>query len=179
LAVPLLLLLAGCARREPLPVYGKVPAFTLTSEQGLGFRAADLDGKVWVANFIFTNCTGPCPRMSSLIQRLQEETKDVRFVSFTVDPARDTPEALAAYARRYRADRTRWHFLTGTQDALHTVMRHSFKLGDVDNSMTHSTRFVLVDGLRQIRGFYSTDDAGDMQRLRADIRDLLAARGQG
>ena len=66
----------------------------------------------------------------------------------------------------------RWHFLTGTQAALHQLSRNMFKLGDVDGSLTHSTRFMLVDRKMEIRGFYDSYDPDDMKKLAGDIRAL-------
>ena len=95
-------LLVGCAQKPALPTYGMVPAFTLTDQTGAAFSsAAALQNRVWVADFIFTNCSGPCPRMSSQMHEVQaalSANDGARFVSFTVDPARDTPLVLAAYA---------------------------------------------------------------------------------
>ena len=107
-------LLGSCGgdRREELATFNTVPAFTLTDQAGEEFRSdAALKGKVWIADFIFTTCTGPCPRMSSQMKRVQTELKDlpgVELVSFTVDPDNDTPSALAEYAKRFAADTSRW-----------------------------------------------------------------------
>jgi len=168
--------LAGCgARTGSLPVYGSVPEFTLTAQTGGPFSSGSLSGDVWVASFMFTSCLGPCPRMSSqmrwLGRQLQNEPR-IRFVSFTVDPARDTPTALAAYAKRYQADPARWVFLTGPQPVLQRLDRDVFKLGDVDGSLIHSTRFVLVDGRGRIRGYYATDEEKGLEPLLADVRRL-------
>jgi protein SCO1/2 len=173
LAVPALFL-AGCAREQPLPVYGQVPRFTLTSQTGRQFDSSALAGKVWVADFIFTTCPGPCPRMSSQMHAIANEVRqlpNVRFVSFTVDPDHDTPEVLAAYAKNFHAD-DRWYFLTGAQPALHHLDRDVFKLGNVDGSLGHSTRFVLVDQQGRIRGYYETSEADAMKPLLAGIRKL-------
>src|SRR6266850_6022052 len=90
------LVLSGCLAKQPtLPVYGQIPGFALTDETGRPFDKKSLDGKVWVADFIFTTCTGPCPRMSSLMRQVQSLSPDARLVSFTVDPDRDTPAVLA------------------------------------------------------------------------------------
>src|SRR5579871_6239691 len=98
-----LALLAGCAAHAGLPSYAVVPDFTLTDQNGAPFQsAAKLNDVVWVADFIFTNCGGPCPRMSSQMHQVQTALADVpniRLVSFTVDPERDTPAVLAAYSR--------------------------------------------------------------------------------
>jgi protein SCO1/2 len=97
---------------------------------------------------------------------------DVRLVSFTVDPARDTPEALRAYATRYQADPARWFLLTGARDTLHQLNRDAFKLGNVDGSLDHSTRFVLIDRKSQVRGYYLTSEPEAIRHLIADIARL-------
>ena len=70
LLVPLLLL-TGCSKPEPLPVYGQIPDFELTTQSGTPFHRKDLDGKIWVADFIYTTCTGPCPRADRDASRVQ------------------------------------------------------------------------------------------------------------
>src|SRR6266481_7297210 len=120
LLIAALLMVAGCVRQPPpLPVLGQIPGFELTDETGQPFDRKALDGKVWVADFIFTTCTGPCPRMSSLMRQVQQASgaiPGVQLVSFTVDPEHDTPAALALYAARYHAQSERWHFLTGARE---------------------------------------------------------------
>lgn len=174
---PLLLLvpvlLAGCAHREPLRVYGQVPGFQLTAQTGAPFDRKSLDGHIWVADFIFTTCTGPCPRMSALMRQVQAKTgPEVKLVSFTVDPENDTPAVMAEYARRYQAQDGRWFFLTGEPSTLNHLARNAFKLNTVDGSMVHSTRFVLVDGRSRIRAYYGTDEEDPVDRLVRDIRQL-------
>jgi protein SCO1/2 len=168
------LLAAACARREPLPLLGEVPAFQLTAETGEPFDSRSLAGHTWVADFIFTNCPGPCPMMTAHFERIQKKTAGtpVRLVSFTVDPARDTPEALAAFARRFKAEPARWHFLTGDRARLHELGLNAFHLNSVDGSLQHSTRFALVDGRGRIRGYYLTSESGFLDALLADIRRL-------
>ncbi|MBZ5580798.1 MAG: SCO family protein [Acidobacteriia bacterium] len=168
-------LLASCARVQPLPVLGSVPGFQLTTQSGGAFDSQSLAGHVWVADFIYTTCTGPCPMMSWQMRRVQTATQalpDVRLVSFTVDPAHDTPPVLAAYSRNFKADPQRWLFLTGDPARLNDLGLHSFRLNSVDGSLVHSTRFVLVDRRERIRGYYSTDEDGFMKNLLRDIRRL-------
>ena len=108
--------------------------------------------------------------MSSQMRRVQlstAATPEVRLVSFTVDPQHDTPPVLAAYAKHFTADAARWHFLTGEPSHLTDLGLNVFKLNSVDGSLTHSTRFVLVDGARRIRGYYI-----DTAQLLHDIRQL-------
>jgi protoheme IX farnesyltransferase len=168
-------LLAGCAKSPAidLPDYYAVPDFAFVSQDGGEFSSKSLHGHVWVVDFVFTNCSGPCPRLSTLLSRVQEATPpEVKLVSFTVDPARDTPEVLRAYASRYRAAPDRWTFLTGDAASLKTVRQDTFKLGEMDSALNHSTRVVLVDREMRIRGFYSTDEDGVVDKLVADIAKL-------
>lgn len=175
-----ILFVCGCRLKPPLPVYGAVPEFTLTGQDGRPFDSHALDGKVWVADFFFTSCTGPCPRMSSMMRRMQNDFKgerDLNFVSFTVDPARDNPVALAVYAKRFQAEPDRWHFLTGPIEELNRLSLKVFMLSAVTaNSLDHSTRFALVDRRRRIRGFYLTAEPDALKQLTSDIRSLLAER---
>jgi protein SCO1 len=169
---------AGCGTQSSLPSYGVVPDFSLTDQSGRAFRSEQaLDGNIWVANFIFTNCSGPCPRMTSQFRKLRDDVKDsphLRMVSFTIDPARDTPEALATYAKNFGANPDKWYFLTGTQKDLHHLSRDVFMLGNIDGTLEHSTRFVLVDAKSRIRGFYDSSDAESMAKLNKDLQSLLA-----
>jgi protein SCO1/2 len=171
-----LLFLTACTQPKPLPVMGQVPPFDLVAETGQPFDSQSLDGHIWVANFIFTSCDGPCPMMSRQMRNIQTQSQLVRLISFTVDPARDTPTALATYAKHFTADPRRWSFLTGEPARLHDLALNSFKLNSVDGSLSHSTRFVLVDGRRRIRGYYVTSDDGFLAKLMHDIRQLERER---
>ena len=166
--------LTGCIQPKPLDDLGPAPSFQLTAETGQPFDSKSLAGHVWVADFVYTTCTGPCPMMSSQMHQLQNSTAemtDVKLVSFTVDPAHDTPTVLAAYAKHFKQDPYRWHFLTGNMTQLNAVGL-GFKLNTVDGSLTHSTRFALVDRRGHIRGFYITAEDAFMPRLMHDIRQL-------
>lgn len=171
-ALPLAaLLLTGCAK-PPLPDYGDVPAFQLTDQLGRAFSSSALNGHIWIADFVFTNCEGPCPRMSSHMRSMQGKTdKSVRLVSFTVDPARDTPQVLGSYAKKFDNDSSRWFLLTGDVATLNMLDQDAFKLGSIGAEIEHSTRFALVDQKGHIRGFYRIADdpenkiAHDIARL--------------
>jgi protein SCO1 len=180
-AVTILLLLASisCSRREPPGRFNTIPDFQLIDQSGGDFlSASQLRGKVWVADFIFTNCNGPCPRMGSQMRQVQTAlagVPDVRLVSFTVDPKRDTPEVLAAYAKRYAAKPGRWYFLTGEPDKLNELSLKSFMLSRLDGQLDHSTRFVLVDRQSQVRKYYDTTEPRSIADLIADARELAGA----
>ena len=168
-------MIAGCKRKSKLPELGTIPPFEFTEQTGKNFGSAQLKGKVWVADFFFTNCPGPCPRMSKQLRRVQDETANleaVHLVSITVDPDRDTPAALEAFANRYQAKPGRWTFLTGRKDLIRNLMSESFYLGFAETMQEHSTRFVLVDREMKIRGFYDSFAKDSIDQLIGDIRDL-------
>ena len=169
------LLLASCVKPAPLPIFGDAPSFQLTTQAGQSFNSKSLDGTIWVADFIYTTCPGPCPMMTQQMRQLQDRTAqemhDVKLVSFTVDPVHDTPPVLAEYARHYRVDPSRWSFLTGDMPALNNIGM-GFKLNSVDGNLSHSTRFVLVDRHMRIRGYYTTSEDAFLPQLVHDIRQL-------
>jgi len=175
LLLAVLAAMCSCVQPAPLEDMGPAPSFQLTAEDGRPFDSKSLAGHVWVADFVYTTCTGPCPMMSSQMRQIQNSTAaemaDIKLVSFTVDPAHDTPAVLAAYAKHFTPDFDRWSFLTGEQSKLNDVGL-GFKLNGVDGSTTHSTRFVLVDRRGRIRGFYVTSDDAFMPRLMHDLRQL-------
>jgi protein SCO1/2 len=173
-------LLAACSGPASLPDYSVVPDFRLTERSGREVARQDLDGQVWVADFIFTRCAGICPAMSENMRKLQGRLpKEIRLVSFSVDPYNDTPEVLTEYANRYGADPERWWFLTGDPKAIQDLSVGGFKLGlDATGGteaepITHSSRFVLVDQAGHIRGYYGTEDADALDRLTADAKKLF------
>jgi protein SCO1/2 len=172
-----LLLLTSCSGVKSLPVLSQIPQFDLTASTGQAFDSRSLDGHIWVANFIYTTCEGPCPMMSHQMRGIQNSTAAtpaVKLVSFTVDPAHDTPEVLDRYSKVFKADGDRWYFLTGEMTRLNDLGLHAFKLNGVNGDLSHSTRFVLVDSQRRMRGFYVSSDDDFPKRLLHDIRQLQA-----
>ena len=169
------LTLTGCAAHADLPFLGAVSGFALTDQSGADFKSESLAGHVWVANFMFTNCPGPCPRMSSQMHEVQTALagQGVKLISITVDPGRDTPEKLAKYAEFYSATPGVWYFLTGPRETLNHLGKDVFKLNAVDGSLEHSTRFVLMDRKSQIRGYYLTSEPDAIERVIADAKALL------
>ncbi|MBM3801247.1 MAG: SCO family protein [Acidimicrobiia bacterium] len=163
-------------RTTRLPVLAQLPDFRLLERGGHELGLSDLKGKVWIADFIFTRCPGPCPRMSSRMASLQHELRNeesLRLVSISVDPEFDTREVLARYAAQYQADEGRWYFLTGEKAAIHRLAKSGFLVGGVDDVTLHTTRFILVDRLGRVRGYYSSNDEEDLRKLKDDARLLL------
>ena len=168
-------------RPSPLPVYGSVPDFELTERSGRTVRLADLKGRIWVADFIFTSCAGPCPMLSQQMSGFQTalaRAPEIRLVSFSVDPERDTPAVLSEYAARYKADRERWLFLTGDRTTVYRLIREGFRLTveeepESEGQILHSLRFALVDRAGQVRGYYNGDDPESLRRLLPDVDRLF------
>ena len=162
--------------RQTLPVYSRLPQFSLVECNGRPMGLNDLRGKVWIADFFFTTCPGPCPRMSARMAELQKDLSGqeaVRLVSITVDPANDTSHILAQYAERFQARKDRWFFLTGEKSSIHHLARDGFLVGGVEDVMLHTTRFMLVDRQGQLRGYYDSGDEDSLRQLLADVRTLL------
>lgn len=174
----------GGSRAASLPDYGEAPDFQLTERSGKPFAKADLNGSVWIADFIFTRCPGLCPllstRMATLQQKLNETTgRPVRLVSFSVDPEWDTPERLREYATRYQAHPDQWLFLTGSLPTMTDLVTKGFRLSLAPlppeeqttnrEPIVHSDRLVLVDAAGKIRGYYHGADEEEFPKLLFDV----------
>ena len=171
-------------QRERLMQYGTVPEFSLTERNGEVISLAQLRGKVWIADFIYTSCTDTCPLQTAMMARLQKEyaaMPNVQLVSVTVDPERDTPESLSIYAARFNADAKRWFFLTGQRARIIRLIQDGFHLSvatlpnDAESSgiIPHSARFVLIDKDAHIRGYYDSRELEAFVRLKNDVETLL------
>jgi protein SCO1/2 len=163
---------------ETVPL-GNVPEFRFTTQEGKPLTRADLLGKVWIVDFFFTRCPGPCPVMTSRmaeVSRALNKTKDVRLVSVSIDPTHDTPEVLAQYASRLNADPGRWIFLTAPQKEIEDFTQRGMLqvlAKDPNNVPTHSTRFLVIDREGRIRKSRNLDEPELVQKLFMDIGGLL------
>jgi protein SCO1/2 len=164
----------------PLEKFAQVPAFEFTDQTGTTFGSENLQGKIWIANFIFTRCKGPCPlistRMADLNTKLNKLRDGVVLVSFTVDPDYDTPEVLTKYGELLGANPAHWKFLTGQPDAIKDFVVKGLLQPlskEPDGTPAHSQRFVIVDGEGWIRGFQNGEDPEVVQKLMVDIGGLL------
>jgi protein SCO1/2 len=158
---------------EPVPVLGRVPAFSLEERSGRTVTDRDLRGRIWVADFIFTSCAGVCPEMSEGMRRVQAALggdPDALCVSISVDPARDTPEVLRGYAARQGALPDRWLFLRGDLVAVHALGYEGFHLLDGKDPLLHSRHAALVDRQGRIRGYYGITETEGVERLLAAWR---------
>lgn len=154
------------------------PTFSLIDQKGRPFGSEQLKGKPYVAAFIFTHCATGCPMMTQKMAKLQKAVPDadVKLVSFTVDPERDTPEVLKQYAKNAGADASRWHFLTGSPEQLAAVAAGlkaaAVKATDGSDQFIHSDRFMLIDGDGQVRGTYRNSEPEAMDQLAKDAQKL-------
>lgn len=171
---------------QPLPILFDVPDFTLTDQNGNAFGSDQLDGKVWVADFMFTRCNGICPMLSANMQALQTELqrdprwqRDIRLVSLSVDTDHDTPAVLRDYAQRFHAEPGQWVFLTGERDVVWPLIEDGFKLmvdETPDNEVmpfAHSSKFALVDRSGHVRAYHDGTTPEGRAALIADLQRLL------
>ena len=176
----------GRSEADGLPVLAELPPFELINERGERFGSADLRGKAWVANFIFTRCPTVCPvltrKMASLQPIAKEAGSALHLVSFSVDPEFDRPDVLRAYAAKVGADPARWTFLTGDAAAVRATVLEGFKVsigrrGSPEDvaGIFHGTHFVLVDGEGRVRGYYASEDVEAVDKLRRDMAQMAAA----
>jgi protein SCO1 len=181
--------LSGCQRsraaeEQALPPLGTVGPFWLTDQDGRTFTEANLDGKVWVAAFMFTRCPTVCPEMIRRMRGIQEQARakgvPLHLVSFSVDPENDTPEVLRAFAGERGLDTANWRFLTGDSAVIRQTAEKGFKIG-VEGTpkagaehfgITHGTHLVLLDAKRTIRGYYQSSDPERIDALLADAERL-------
>ncbi|MCU1348667.1 MAG: Cytochrome oxidase biosis protein Sco1/SenC/PrrC, putative copper metallochaperone [Acidobacteria bacterium] len=174
------LLLTGCNHQSELPKLFPVPAAQLVDERGKAVQLAANKGYVTVYDFIFTNCGGTCPLMTASMRNVTKKiARDapVRFVSISVDPARDTPAQLAQYAKRVRND-DRWTFLTGDRTTIVDLSVKGFKLAAGDpqpggEPLLHSSKFAIADREGIIRAYIGATDDGAVQQVKAAVDDLV------
>jgi protein SCO1/2 len=147
--------------------------FNLTERSGQSIGSAELKGQPYVVSFFFSTCPSVCIQQNQKVQELQKEFEGngVRFVSISVDPVTDTPEALREYAARFGADPQQWLFMTGDLTYIRRVGAEVFRLA-VDEKF-HTEKFVLVDREGEIVGYYSWPEKKQFEKLKADIRNLI------
>lgn len=161
------------------PPIAEVPDFSFTTQDGSTLTKADLLGKVWIADFIFTRCAGPCPVMTSHMAGLASKvlkTSNVKLVSISVDPAYDTPAVLAQYAANIRANPTRWYFLTGPLDQVTAFTQQGMKqslVSEPGGMPNHSTRFLVIDQKGMIRSCHDVSDPEMDQKILSEVGSLL------
>ena len=180
----------GQYKNQPkeLPVLGppghRVTDFAFTDQEGRTITKADVDGKVYIVEYFFTTCKGICPKMNENMSKVYEAYRgnnNVKILSHTVDPFKDTIGALKAYSLRFDADPEQWHFLTGDKRKLYDAARFNFLVTaasdtsqiDIASDFIHTDRFILVDQDGYLRGSYRGTDSVEVNNLIVDIDVLL------
>jgi protein SCO1/2 len=170
----------GVPAESPGPsINQQIGHFQLTERSGQTFDSDELKGQVWVASFFFADCPGACLKMNNSIAELQVELADkpVRFVSITVDPAKDTPERLREYAQHYQADASRWVFLTGEMNSIRDLAVDEFKVPFAQ--ATHSDRLMIVDRQGRVRGTFRGTDPTQITLLKRKLAEVLGEEDGG
>lgn len=162
----------------------KVPDFRLINQMGDTVSLSDYDGKIIIADFFFTHCPTICPALTTNMrtvmqaitnaQRVGDKTNQhIRYMSFSVDPERDSVAQLKKWADRFQINPEQWDLLTGNKKVIYDLAINDLKLGlvdgkGVDTSFIHTDHFVLIDGKRNIRGYYHGLDSADLKRISRD-----------
>ena len=174
-------------------IWTRVPDFTMVNQLGDTVSMKDLEGKIIVADFFFTRCPSICPQMTKNMKMLQQsirsndkvgnrEANFIQFISFSVDPERDSVAELKKYADRFQVDPQNWWLLTGDKKEIYNIALKGMSLGitegTIDTSFIHPTHFVLIDKSRVVRArkdnlgnvdLYNGRDSVDLKNLAEDV----------
>ena len=166
-------------------IWHRLPDFNLKNQLGENISWKNMEGKAVVADFFFTHCPSICPKLTENMKRLQQEItnankvgdKDpdfLQFLSFTVDPERDSVPALKAWADRFQINSKNWWLLTGEKKTIYDLSIEHMKVGlvdgaDIDTGFFHTDYMVLIDKNWNIRGYYHGLDTMAVKQLAHDI----------
>lgn len=170
-------------------VWHRLANISLINQLGDTVSLDDINGSIIIADFFFTRCPSICPTLTRNMKQLQDamKMKDsrrridssyVRFISFTVDPERDTPDVLKRYADKYAVNHDTWWFLTGEREKIYDYALNELKIGlqdgnGVDSNFIHTSKFVVIDKYRNVRGYYDGLDSTSMSKLAEDLTLLM------
>lgn len=170
-------------------IWHSVQNISLTNQLNKSISLNDIQGKIIIIDFFFTHCPSICPMLTQNMRKLQTSFKNpssknvadsmiVQFLSFSVDPERDSVAALKAYADKYRIDHNSWWMLTGNKKTIYDFGINELKLGlvdgeGVDTSFIHTDRFVLLDKNHVLRGYYNGLDTTSLAKLAEDVGKLM------
>ncbi len=166
-------------------IWHRLADFALTNQEGKTVTWDSLKGKIIIADFFFTHCPTICPGLTRNMKRMAESihngqrvgdktNKKVHFLSFSIDPERDSVERLKYWADKFQINPEQWWLLTGDKKAIYDMVIEEMKVGlvdgqGVDTNFIHSDRFVLIDSNRHVRGYYSGLDSLALARLSKDL----------
>ena len=163
------------SRIDNIGIIGQVPSFSLTNFDGSVITEKQLDNKISIISFIFTQCEGACPIMSenmSILQKRFASSNDIQFLSITTDPDYDTLEVLNEYSSNY-SNKNNWYFLRGNIIDVIELSEKGFFLSAALLPAGHSTRLVLVDKQLNIRKYYEGTIESNIFELQSDIVTLV------
>ena len=166
---------ASKSRIDNISIIGQVPSFSLTNFDGSVITDQQLNDKISIVSFIFTQCEGACPIMSenmSVLQQRFSASDDVQFLSITTDPDYDTLDILEKFSSNY-SNNDNWFFLRGNLIEIIELSEKGFYLSAALLPAGHSTRFVLVDKELNIRKYYEGTIESNIFELQSDIVTLL------
>lgn len=176
LAFAWFVLVLGCTQKsEPAQ---RLTSFTFRDQRGHEFTRADLTGQVWIADFVYTSCQSACPLLTSRLVALQQRlpTPSLRFVSFSVDPDMDTPDALARYAARWNPAEKRWALLsTNAAELAALTQKLRLELSRGEGDISHTNRFFLIDAASNVVASYDSSDDAEVEQLVSDVSRMLGA----
>jgi len=161
-------------------IYHTVPDWQYVNSDQDTVTNKDLKDYIYVSNFFFRACPTICPRVMREMKNVYTEFKDnpqVKFVSFTLDPKRDTPEKLKEYADNLGVKTDKWWFLNGDKDFTYELTGGYLQIGyedeDAPGGLDHSGKLILTDKNGHIRSFSEGTQPDETPRLIRDIKILL------
>lgn len=160
-----------------------VQPFAFANQDGKQVTDKDMEGKVYVAEFFFTTCSGICPRMNNNMRRVYDrfkDEKDFRILSYTCDPERDSVAQLKKYSDSLKVNTAKWIFLTGRKDSLYTLARNSYTIDDpannvnsIDDQFIHSQLWALVNKRGEVKKIYDGLKKDEVDAMMKQIKKLL------
>jgi protein SCO1/2 len=155
--------------------------FSFLNQDSIFISQKNIEGKIHIANFIFTSCGSICPKMTTNLKIVNDSLKshsDIVLLSYSVTPWIDTPTVLKKYKARNEIPNPNWHFLTGSKNDIYKLARKSYyaeeDIGFSKDSteFLHTEHFILVDKTKRIRGIYNGTLSLEMQQMLGDIKTL-------
>lgn len=160
-----------------IPRIKPLPAFQLEDQYGLPINSSDLLGRQVVINFTYTSCGEPCAAQRQGLVKLRETLRadgrlgrEVIFLTVSIDPERDTREALQRFAAQLGADRDTWRMVTGSPDELKALIGGELSIyygkPDATGQIEHEQDVILVDGNGIFRARYQGAALGESTIVR-------------
>jgi len=163
-------------------VYPRIPEFSMLNQDSVKVSSTTLKGNIWIADFFFTSCSTICPgmtaKMKSIQEKLKDLSKDIQFISFSIDPEKDQPSVMRKYIKTYGINDENWVFLTGNEEETHELgvdhfFIHAASDPEAVDGYAHAEAFSLVDKEGYVRGVYNVQNPDELKRLEKEVRLLL------